>query len=109
MPIKESNSNYWKDIIMLGRMQRRFTSLFLGLQSLSYKGETGEAEILFPKNVGDHWFTLKIYKVMRRLDKVNGHSLSQLIRESNIREHRFTLRGELFKRDPRGNFFHRGK
>lgn len=42
---------------------------------------------------------------MREIDKIKSCSLLPKEGESKTRGHKFKARGEIFKRDPRGNFF----
>eukprot|EP00061_Rhincodon_typus_P006832 g27877.t1 len=48
---------------------------------------------------------IEVYKIMRRIDRMNAYSLFLRDGELKTRGHRFKVKGDRFNRDLRGNFF----
>eukprot|EP00061_Rhincodon_typus_P015858 g43775.t1 len=96
---------YRKDVVKFERVQKRFTRRLPGLEDLSYRERLSKLR-LFPLECwrmrGD---LIEVYKIMRRMDRVNNQSLYHRMGEYKTGGHRFKVRGKRFRMDLMGDLF----
>ena len=86
-------------------MQKRFTRMLPGLDSLSYKerlDRLGLFSLVRRRLRGD---LIEVYKIMRGIDQLDSQDHFPKVGESKTIGHRFKVRGERYKSAQRGNFF----
>ena len=110
MPYLEYCAQFWspyyrKDIIKLERVQKRFTRMLPGLDGLRYKERLDGLGLFSLERRRLRGDLIEVYKIMRGIDQLDSQYLFPNVGESKTRGHRFTVRGERYKRVQRCNIF----
>ena len=82
---------YRKDIIKLESVQKRFTRMLPGLDGLSYKERLDKLGFISLERRRLRGDLIEVYKIMRRIDKVDSQYLFPKVGESKTRGHRFKV------------------
>eukprot|EP00061_Rhincodon_typus_P012167 g37735.t1 len=82
--------SYRKDIIKLERVQKRFTSMLLVMEGLSYKERLDRLRLFLLDLRRLRGDLIQVYKIMRGIDRIDGSCLFPRMGD-------FKTRGHIFK------------
>jgi len=92
--------HYRKDVIALGRVQRRFTRMLPGTEHLSYEERLGFS--LQQKLRGE---LMEVYRIMRGRDRMDRKQLPSLVEGSIMRGRSLEARGRRIREDLKEGLF----
>ncbi|XP_059831389.1 uncharacterized protein LOC132397106 [Hypanus sabinus] len=97
--------HYRKDVEALERVQRRFTRMLPGLESMDYDQRLRELGLYSLEKRRMRGDMIEVYKILRGIDRVDSQRLFPRAPLLSTRGHGFKLSGGRFKGDIRGRFY----
>ena len=97
--------HYRKDVEALERVQRRFTRMLPGLESMQFDQRLRELGLYSLERRRMRGDMIEVYKILRGIDRVDSQCLFPRAPLLSTRGHGFKVRGGKFKGDIGGRFF----